>query len=524
MAGIMSEVKQPLRRFVDLKGHPAPRLRLVDSKSIAVRTAMGPESGRAWARSYRTRLRISDAAIIATATATATATAFLLSRRVVAPGNLLAGVMHVSVSVAVLIVWMTAIGSFHTRDSRVIGVGLTEYRRVVSATMVGFGFLAIAAVITQVDLLRSHFVVALPLGVTALVLERWLWRKWLVAQAKHGHSLSRVVIVGKRPDVAYLALQLDRTAGAAYSVVGAVIDSSSTASTKLDLPRDLPHDLPISTDLDAVAAVAADLGADAVVIAGPPVDRSDFIRNLAWDLEGTAAELILATGLVNVAGPRIHLRRMEGLPLIHVEIPQFEGGRHVLKRGFDILAAAVGLVLLWPLLAALALIIRSDVSGPALFRQDRVGRDGRVFRMYKFRSMVVSASEDLASLLPSNEAAGPLFKIRDDPRVTRVGKTLRKYSLDELPQLWNVLIGDMSLVGPRPPLPREVEGYESYHCRRLYIRPGLTGMWQVNGRSTLSWEESVQYDLYYVENWSLIGDIAIIWRTARQLIAPVGAW
>ncbi|MES2094829.1 MAG: sugar transferase, partial [Actinomycetota bacterium] len=194
------------------------------------------------------------------------------------------------------------------------------------------------------------------------------------------------------------------------------------------------------------------------------------------------------------------------------------------KRMLDVTLASLALLVLIPVFLVVASAIRRDSAGPVLFRQERVGRNGGTFRMLKFRSMVSTAEADLLDLLDQNEGSGPLFKLKNDPRITRVGRTLRKYSIDELPQFWNVLVGDMSLVGPRPPLPAEVQGYEDHVHRRLYIKPGLTGMWQVNGRSNLSWEESVRLDLYYVENWSLTGDLIILWRTFRVLVAPVGAY
>jgi exopolysaccharide biosynthesis polyprenyl glycosylphosphotransferase len=209
---------------------------------------------------------------------------------------------------------------------------------------------------------------------------------------------------------------------------------------------------------------------------------------------------------------------------MHVELPQYAGGKHILKRMFDLVASACGLILLLPLLVTLAVLIRIDSPGPVLFRQERVGRGGMPFGMLKFRSMVVGAEDQLAGLLDKNEGAGVLFKMKNDPRVTRFGRVMRKYSLDELPQLWNVLIGQMSLVGPRPPLAREVAKYEKHVNRRLFIKPGLTGMWQVNGRSNLDWDDGVRLDLYYVENWSLTGDLVILWRTIRVLREHSGAY
>jgi exopolysaccharide biosynthesis polyprenyl glycosylphosphotransferase len=264
--------------------------------------------------------------------------------------------------------------------------------------------------------------------------------------------------------------------------------------------------------------------ADSVIIAGPLPGGNKFIRELGWKLEESSAELILAATLTNVAGPRIHWRPVDGLPLMHVDIPQYGGAKHAMKRIVDVTAALAALLALSPVLLVLALIVKRDSPGPALFRQARIGKDGRVFGMYKFRSMVVDAEARLAGLNQQNQGAGVLFKMKDDPRVTRCGHWMRKYSLDELPQLWNVVLGDMSMVGPRPPLDREVSGYERHTHRRLLIKPGITGLWQINGRSDLPWDEAVRLDLYYVENWSLAGDLLILWRTFRAVVRPSGAY
>lgn len=497
---------------------PAPQLHLVEelhTSSHPITAPASPSSAVAWARSYRSRLRTSDSLIIVTVVLAA----FAVNVDVLPSASTAALVSYWTVAALVVAIWLVVLAAFHTRDSRVLCVGVAEYKRVVSASVMTFGLLAIAFVVVQVDLVRWYFVIAFPAGVVALVLNRWVWRRWLIWQGERGHSLSQVIVVGQRADVEYVVNQIAIKSGAAFTVVGAVIDADGSV-----IPHSLPDSIPVCYSLDTVAHTAEGLGADAVVVAGPPAGQSDFIKKLAWDLEGTATDLIIAAGLANVAGPRIHLRPMEGLPLIHVEIPQFEGGKHIVKRAFDIVVSGIALIILTPLLAALAVIVRADSDGPALFRQERVGRDGRTFTIIKFRSMVTTATTDLAGLLDSNNGAGLLFKMKNDPRVTAAGKFLRKYSLDELPQLWNIFVGDMSLVGPRPPLATEVAGYETHVHRRLYIRPGLTGMWQVNGRSNLGWEESVQLDLYYVENWSLIGDIVILWRTFRTVLRPVGAY
>jgi exopolysaccharide biosynthesis polyprenyl glycosylphosphotransferase len=470
---------------------------------------------RTWARRYRARLRITDFAV----TSTSVLAALVIGNRIAPvefPAN--AATLNVAIALAVLLFWSIGLSAFRTRDLTIVGLGPDEYRRVAHASTTVFGLAAILFLVGNVEAPRWFLIVTLPLGVTGLVTSRWLWRKWLHAQRLDGHALSRVVVVGRRHDVARVASQLARHSGDVYSVVGAVVDGNSATSAPIpELPA-------IGYDLAQTTTFAASVGADAIIVAGQPDSESEFIRDLAWDLEGKSMALILATSLANVTGPRIRFRPVDGLPMLHVEIPQFEGGKHVLKRAFDLVGAAAAIILLAPVAAVIALTVRADSAGSAIFRQERVGRSGKTFVMLKFRSMVVDAVDLLPGLKHRNQGNGVLFKIRDDPRVTRVGRILRKYSLDELPQLWNVLMGNMSLVGPRPPLPEEVLEYHDHVHRRLYIRPGLTGMWQINGRSTLSWEDSVRLDLYYVENWSLVGDLMIIWRTVKMLVRPVGAY
>lgn len=423
------------------------------------------------------------------------------------------------VTLTIIVTWIAGLAANHSRDARVVGIGLDEYRRVVSASVVTFGVLAILFVIFKVDVARGFFVLALPLGVAGLVLNRQLWRKWLTHQRREGNYLHRAIVVGDEADVDYVVKQIDKRGVSLYHVIGAAITGSTEGSITVNR-----HQLPIVSSLSDVAEAASMLDVDAVIVAGNPGEGATFIRDLGWDLEGSTTELVVASQLTNIAGPRIHVRPVEGLPLMHVELPQFGGGRHLLKRAVDVVASGLALVLLMPLLLVIAWLVHRDSEGPVLFRQERVGRGGQPFHMLKFRSMVATAEDDLAGLLDKNQGSGVLFKMKNDPRVTRVGEFLRKYSLDELPQLWNILVGDMSLVGPRPPLQREVANYESHVHRRLYIKPGLTGMWQVNGRSNLDWDESVRLDLYYVENWSLAGDLVIMWRTLKVIRDAVGAY
>jgi exopolysaccharide biosynthesis polyprenyl glycosylphosphotransferase len=248
------------------------------------------------------------------------------------------------------------------------------------------------------------------------------------------------------------------------------------------------------------------------------------LKRLGWDLEGAGVDLIVAPALTDVAGPRVHIRPVSGLQLLYVEQPEFTGPTWAMKEAFDRALAALALLVLSPLLVLIAASIRLTSTGPVIFRQVRVGRNGEVFTVYKFRTMVVGAETHLEALWEISEGNGVLFKLKDDPRVTRVGRFLRRLSLDELPQLWNVLVGSMSVVGPRPALPNEAERYGRSTARRLLVKPGITGLWQVSGRSDLSWEDSVRLDLYYVENWSFAGDVQILWKTLSAVVRGQGAY
>ena len=467
-----------------------------------------------WSRSYRNRLVISDLIIV-----TASVGGAFLARFGIAPDDL-GGLdeLYWLISLGVVATWLVLLAACRTRDPRALGVGFSEYRRVASASAFTFGSLAIVFVVGKVEIARGFFVLTLPIGLIALTLSRWFWRRWLTRQRSNDRYLSRALVGGSASDVAYVVDQLKRKTGATYHIIGAAIDGTERNAEYPELG------VPVVADLANLAMAAANLQVDTVILAGQPTDDRGFVRTLSWELEGAATDLVLAAGLTDVAGPRIHFRPVEGLPLIHVEIPQFDGTKHALKRALDVMLSGIALAVLSPVFLMLAVLVRMDSSGGAFFSQKRVGRNGETFTMHKFRSMVTTAETDVKQLAALNEGSGVLFKMKEDPRVTRVGRFIRKYSLDELPQLWNVFVGDMSLVGPRPPLPREVAAYENHVHRRLFIKPGLTGMWQIGGRSDLDWDESVRLDLYYVENWSLTGDLIILWRTVRVLLNPVGAY
>jgi exopolysaccharide biosynthesis polyprenyl glycosylphosphotransferase len=419
--------------------------------------------------------------------------------------------------------WLLLLHLFQSRAAGRIAIGVYEYKSVVDATGVLAGWIAVVAVLGTDTGLRQFLLLALPVGVLALLIGRWSWRQWLQAQRRLGHALSDVVVYGQAKDAPYVVRQIGKKSGAAYRVVGVVLDGERDTDAENLIHATSPG-LPLLQGGADLEAEVSRLGADAVIVAGALQGGNRAIQDLGWRLERSRTEVILVSSLTNVAGPRIHMRPVEGLPLMHVELPTFSGMRHVAKRAMDIAVAGVALLVLVPVFLVIGLLIRHDSTGGIFFKQERTGRRGQPFTMYKFRSMVSTAEQDLQQLKDLNQGAGPLFKLKQDPRVTRVGTWLRKFSLDELPQFYNVLKGDMAVVGPRPPLPSEVAAYEGHTHRRLYIKPGVTGLWQINGRSDLDWEESVRLDLYYVENWSVTGDLMIMWRTFKVMINPSGAY
>jgi len=423
---------------------------------------------------------------------------------------------YTAMSVVLVVAWMWALALSDARTARIIGSGTLEYRRVADASIRVFGAVAIIAFVLRVDVARGYLLISLPLGLALLLASRVAWRQWLRRQRRQGRFTARIVLVGSERSVADLSRELQRAPEAGYTVVGACVPGGRGAGF---IPG---TSIPVLGTVDDVERAMAATAADTVGVTGTDDLPAAKVKRISWGLESGQQHLVLAPGIVDVAGPRIHAVPVAGLPLIHVEVPRLTTGQRFVKRATDILGSLLGLIVLSPLLIALALMVRASGPGPVLFRQERVGLHGRSFQMFKFRTMVDGAEEQLDVLGALERDAGNevLFKLRHDPRVTPLGRFMRRHSLDELPQLANVLIGQMSLVGPRPPLRSEVAHYSDDVHRRFLMRPGITGIWQVSGRSQLSWEDSVRLDLSYVENYSLIGDIAILLRTAKAVLRP----
>ena len=414
------------------------------------------------------------------------------------------------------LVWLIACMTTRAYESRFLGTGSEEFRRVFDAGVRLLALIALFSFALKLDVARSYVLIAFPMTVTLTLLGRYVARQSLHRKRALGQCLHKVIVVGRERACAELVRQLRRGSHAGFSGVGACIDRPQSGAVE---------GVPVVGTSQTVVQALASTGADTVAVgAWSDLTQAD-LRRLSWELEGSGVDLVVAPSLTDIAGPRIHIRPVAGLPLLHVEEPEFSGGRRVLKGTFDRGVALTALLLLAPLLAGLALCVRVTSSGSAFFRQTRVGADGRTFTMLKLRSMYEDAEQRLEDLASENERSeGLLFKIRDDPRVTPLGKVLRRFSLDELPQLINIARGDMSLVGPRPPLPREVAQYGKDVRRRLLVKPGLTGLWQVSGRSDLSWDESVRLDLAYVENWSLAFDLMILWKTIFVVVQRKGAY
>jgi exopolysaccharide biosynthesis polyprenyl glycosylphosphotransferase len=423
---------------------------------------------------------------------------------------------YLALSLILPVAWLLTLTLAGAYDPRFIGVGTDEFRRVLNAGAFLIAAVAIASYAFKADLARGYVVLSLPCVTVFDLFARYALRKRLHKAREQGACMRRVVVVGHSPVVSDIVTMLRRETYHGLTVVAACLADTVEPGSIADVPA--------VAGLDGVPEVVRRYDADTVAVLACPEMAGSQLRQLAWDLEKTSTDLCVAPALLDVAGPRTTIRPTAGLPLLYMDHPEFSGMRLVIKAAFDRVLALIALIFAAPLLAIIALLIKLDDGGPAVFRQTRVGKDGRSFSVYKFRTMVPDAEARKAELVSRNQQQGPLFKIRDDPRLTRLGGWLRRWSLDELPQLLNVISGDMSLVGPRPALPEEAAMYGDHVRRRLAVKPGMTGLWQVNGRSDLSWDESVRLDLRYVENWSLMLDLQILWKTWAAVARGSGAY
>lgn len=419
--------------------------------------------------------------------------------------------------------WSIALGWNGSRAPHTVGAGTDEYRRLVSATLQLFGALAIAALILHIDTAQGYLLVALPTGLSGLVVTRALWRGHTARRRASGRYRRSVLVVGGPEASRAIAAALSEQDIYGYHVVG-VCTPTGAALTEPATLRAGGREIPIVGDDRSVRSAVRRTGADTVVVMATDRLGPRDIRRLAWDLDAFGTELIVAPGVMDISGTRMSNQVLAGMPMLHIERPQYDRALSLGKAVFDICFSTLIVVLISPLLLAIAVAVKTTSAGPVFYLSERIGMDGKPFRMVKFRSMYVRADRQASALITAHGGNPLYFKLKNDPRVTPVGRFLRRYSLDELPQFFNVLARDMSVVGPRPQVRREVHSYDGVMRRRLLVRPGITGLWQVSGRSDLSPEESVEFDISYVENWSMLLDVRIIARTLRAVLRGDGAY
>lgn len=416
-----------------------------------------------------------------------------------------------------LVIWPFLIWLARGYEHRHLAVTVDEYRAVNRAALILFGLVGAVSVVINETVSRAFLLIWLPSLYALSTLLRVGLRGWLHRQRAKGLMMQRALLVGNRDAVESLALSLRRCSREGLLPIAACTEAAGQS----------PHrvaGLPILGDPRRASEVVEQSRADVVIVTSEPRLSGAGLRRLAWRLDSLDVELLVSTGLIDVAGPRLSIRPSEDTSLLHIERPAASRLHHIGKALMDRVLSFLLIILCSPLLLGAALAIKLDSKGPVFYTQTRIGRQGRPFRIFKFRTMVVDADKQLAKLMANNEGNTVQFKMKRDPRVTSVGQFLRTYSVDELPQLFNVLLGTMSLVGPRPQSQAEVDRYAPDDLRRLHVRPGMTGLWQVSGRSDLSWEDSIRLDLRYVDNWSPTFDLRIMLRTFRAVLAGSGAY
>jgi exopolysaccharide biosynthesis polyprenyl glycosylphosphotransferase len=419
-------------------------------------------------------------------------------------------------------VWLFALMLAGSYRSQYPGEGLREYRVPVVTALRLMALVAIASFAVHAPVSRLLVVVFFPSLVVACLFTRWLMRQLVSRLRGQGYGLNRLILAGDEGSVVKFAEHLFRDPSHGYRVVGVCLPG---ASERAGREVRTPHGAyPVLGSPSRLVDAAQRLSVDSVAVVGTPRFEEATLQQVAWQLEQHDVDLLVAPDVVDLAGPRIKITPVTGMPLLHITEPRISGAGRWLKPLYERVVAVPLVVLASPLLVAAAVAILVDSGRPIFYRQRRIGFGGREFEMLKFRTMVRGAETMLPDLLSANEHDGPLFKIRNDPRVTRVGRFLRKCSLDELPQLFNAVKGEMVLVGPRPCLPEETRSFGEAARRRFLARPGLTGLWQVSGRSDITWDEAVRLDLYYVENWSPFLDVMILYRTLRVVFGGQGGY
>lgn len=495
---------------------PADRLRALEPRSAATLAVDG------WRETHARLLVLVDSSVLILTVALAQLFRFGPNG---APASLVQGVPvgYPVVGVALAAGWWLSLYVHQARDVRVIGHGAEEYRRIVVATFRAFAVLAMLSVAFKVDSSRLYLAITLPLGLGGLLLGRKIARVHLRGRRLRGEAMANVMVVGGAASATQLSSWFAKHESAGFRVTGVWVPDAHDERVN-DLTMGSKRVPVMSTQLDFDQAVAVSR-ATTVVVTDTEHLGDEALRELTWRLAGTGIDLMLSPNVLDVSSSRLRMHDVSGMPMLHLTEPQYAGATRLGKTAFDRVGALALIVVLAPVMLAVAVAVKATSPGSVFYRQRRVGRDGESFGMIKFRSMRVGADAELAGLLAAEgRSLAALPKLTRDPRLTRVGAFIRRYSLDELPQLLNVVRGDMSLVGPRPQRDFEVEQYDHVATRRLTVRPGMTGLWQVSGRSDISFEEAIRLDVHYVENWSMTTDLFILWKTVRAVFASDGAY
>ncbi len=491
---------------------------------MAEEPGVGPDLERPserWHRRHVHHLRVTDAVLL-----TAAAMLGVLIRFGAGSSSETGGALSVTYwtfGLLITVGWITALQMGRTTDPHVVGEGVEEYRRILRASVMFFGVFAILSVAFKVDSSRGFLAVTLPLGLVLLLIGRKMWRVHLRKQRRSGAMVNNALVIGGVDSATGIARILRDTDAGGARVTGVWVPDRVTVSHEfLDIPDVF---IPVFGAGETLATALETAAAETVIVSDTEHLGHHGLKELSWDLEGRGVDLLVAPNVIDVSGSRLQLTTLAKAPFLRIGEPTYSAAAAWPKKLFDRVGAATLILLASPLLLATAIAVKLSSRGPVFYGQERIGRDGEPFAMLKFRSMYQDADGRLKSLLEEQgKSLGPLAKIDADPRVTPVGRYLRRLSLDELPQLFNVLGGTMSLVGPRPQRRFEVDQYDQVAHRRLRVLPGMTGLWQVSGRSDLSWETAVRLDTYYVENWSLTADLVILWRTIRAVVVSAGAY
>ena len=413
---------------------------------------------------------------------------------------------NIVLSLLVLVSWLFFLWFNGSRDTNVLGFGADEYKRLINAALLSFTFIAFISYIFKLEISRGFVLLVFPIGLLLLFIVRRILRRRLLRARNQGRYLSRVLLLHSgASDPVEARLAIAQHAG--FIIVHKIVTAEN-----------------FKFEIKDIVSNALSNNCDQIMVGQSAVISAAELRKLGWALEATNIDLIVAPAVTEIAGPRLKVSNVEGLPLLHLEQPDFSGTSRITKRLLDLILSIVGLIVISPFLVVIALVIKLYDRGSVLYFQKRIGQNNKEFTVYKFRTMYEGSHEQRAKIMAETKKDPRLAKDPQDPRVTKPGLFLRRWSIDEIPQILNVIKGEMSLVGPRPPLAEEVNQYEKSETRRLLVKPGLTGLWQVSGRSELDWEDAVRLDLYYVENWSLTLDILIIIRTAAAVWRGEGAY